>query len=275
MRLIEPSHNLPPFVWDESALHRAEWLYLAEAGQTAGAALHLTQQRQTELIVAALTEDAAASLELEGTLIPREEMEACIRSRLGLAYLARNSGRCGGGLRCCMADTALALLQRGNFLAARTPAESVKILEEIGTRMGGAENDPPARKKTQARRNTRRELESFAAWFTAKDGFDTAEAAGTPVTQAGLTHLWFEAIHPFRFGSGILGRALAENALLWRHPAIPYVPLSPLLLRHQNDYYARLDNACRDRDATEWLLWFAESATASLRHCRERFAAVR
>ncbi len=273
MRLTEPGRSLPPFIWDASALHSAEWLYLAEAGRTAGAATHLSARRQTEFLIAALTRDAVASLELEGSLVPAEEMENCVRSRLGLAYAASNSARCEEeGPRCCMADLAAATLRRGNFLAAPTAADAVGILDDLGARLGGGDNSPPARRKTQARRNTRRELASFAAWFTATDEIDAAEAAASPLTQAGLAHLWFEAIHPYRFGSGIVGRALAENALLWRHPAVPFAPLSPILLSRQNEYYARLDQSCGGRDATEWLLWFAEAVIEAVRGHRAGFS---
>ena len=258
-------NNHPAFIWDEAALLRAEWLYLGEAGQTAGTAKHLSAAQQTELIVDALTTDAVASLELEGRIAERAEMEDCIRARLGLVF----NEKCGEPFQCGMAEIAARVLQRSHLPV------TLDKLEHLGVRLGGENNvarlnapaiDAPlnalAREKEQSIRDIRRELTAFLSWYSAIDRVDSLVS---PLTQAGLTHLWFETIQPYRFGTGIAGRALAEKALMWRHPGIPFVPVSPVLLQYKNEYYSTLDRACRDRDATEWLLWFAAVSIEAIR----------
>lgn len=268
MRWHDVRTNHPAFIWNEAALLRAEWLYLGEIGQTAGAAKHLSASQQTDLIVDALTADAVASLELEGRLVERSEMEDCIRSRLGLAF----HEKCGEPFQCGMAELAVRILQRDHVNV------TLDHIEELGVSMGGENNlirlnapvmdaslNALSREKEQAIRDIRRELGDFVSWY---GGIDRADAVVSPLTQAGLTHLWFETIQPFRFGSGVVGRALTENALMWRHPGIPFVPVAPVLLQYKNEYYRSLDQACRDRDATEWLLWFAAICVEAVRRYR-------
>lgn len=240
-----PDHPQPPFRRDDSALLEAEWTYLAEAGQTAGAQKHLSARRRNELLVDALTADAVASLELEGVVVPADAMLRCIR----------DGEHCANPLQRCTADIARRVLRQGG-----RPV-TLEQLEEIGSRLGDADN-------ASRLRDSRPELLSFIEWHRDPD---SDEALASPLIRAGLAHLWFESIHPYRFGSGIVGRALAESALMWRQPGMPFVPVAQLLLRAPGEYYGALDRACRDRDATEWLLWFAGIA---LRAVRARKAAV-
>ena len=55
------------------------------------------------------------------------------------------------------------------------------------------------------------EMARFVDWFnrTAPGGAEPMPA----LTRSGVTHLWFECIHPFEDGNGRIGRALAEKAL--------------------------------------------------------------
>jgi hypothetical protein len=222
LRMDNAGHGLPPFAWDDAALLHAEWLFLAEAGQTAGAERHCIGPRRAEAAAAALEEDAAASLELEGA---------------------------AAGVTLSVPPQDLSPL-------------TMQTLETIGIRLGGTDN-------IARLRDSRREAAAFLDWFGDPDN---ELALTSPLTHAGLTHLWFESIHPYRFGSGIVGRALAEQALMWRQPGMPFVPLSPILLRSQNEYYRILDQACREREATEWLLWFADVAIMAVRGRKAAFS---
>ncbi len=241
----------PPFLLDESALLRHEWQYLSEAGQAAGALRRLSPKLRAEHTVNALTEDALASLELEGTAADRAAMERCVRFRL--------AGRCGGTgqsgepLLCCVAD--LLTRARVNHPLPLT----LKTIGEIGILLGGEDN--ASRLGSAAGSGILREFGDFACWFAA---CEQAEPCDSPVGRAGLAHVWMEAIHPCRFGSGILGRVLGARLLLPRHTGVPSA-LSPVFLRRRNDYYALLDAACRERDAREWLPWFGDAVLESMR----------
>ncbi len=236
----------PPFSRDDRALLEAEWLFLAEAGRTAGALRHFSAQEQTDMLLGALADDAAASLELEGVIVPPDAMKCCIR----------DGDHCANPLQRCTADIARSVLRQG----ARPM--TLRELEELGSRLGDADNAGRMEK-------TRGQLADFIAWHGDPD---STEALASPLLRAGLAHLWFESIHPYSFGTGIVGRALAENALMWQQPGMPFVPVSPLLLRNPGGYYGKLDQACRDGDATDWLLWFAGIAVEAVRRRRRETA---
>ncbi len=54
-------------------------------------------------------------------------------------------------------------------------------------------------------------MAEFVRWFN--DTGAAGSAAMPALTRAGLSHLYFESIHPFEDGNGRIGRALAEKAL--------------------------------------------------------------
>lgn len=226
MRWKDVNPNLPPFIWDDSALLAAEWRYLAEAGQAAGAAKHLPHARKTEFFTGALSGALDASLELEGVAPPHPHLQRCM----------------------------------GDLVQSLQHPLTLQELKSIGAHFGNEDVTSSA---------TLRNLSGFLAWFTAKD---SAEAAAAPLTQAALAHLWFESIHPFPFGSGIVARALAEKSLLQHHPATPFTALSPELLARKNEYYSVLDRACLTRNATEWLVWFAEIVIEATKKTRTRMS---
>ncbi|WP_444451302.1 Fic family protein (plasmid) [Rhodobacter capsulatus] len=64
-------------------------------------------------------------------------------------------------------------------------------------------------------------MERYADWFN-KTGPGGAEPLPA-LTRAGLSHLYFESIHPFEDGNGRLGRALAEVTCAEHRPANPHL----------------------------------------------------
>ncbi len=251
----------PSFIRDEAALSGAEWLFLREAGEAAGAARQAPPERLAEHLARTLTEEALAGLELEGRVVARGMVEDCVRESLGFAV---SGARGADALPRCVADL-LADMALGD-----APPFTVKRIREIGNMLGGKGNTS----RLRARRGgggagLRRELSAFSRWFSSLDG---AECGGTPLAEAGLAHVWFEAIQPFSFGTGIVGRVLAERAFLRPRSGMPFIPLSSVLLARRHEYFAVLDRACRDGEATEWLVWFGAAAVEAAR--REK-AAVR
>lgn len=252
--------DAPAFLWDEAALLKAEWLYLAEAGLAAGAAKHLDTARQGELAVSSLTADALASLELENEIAQRDRMEICVRHHMGLP-IAASIPKFTTHERCA-AEVVVRVLQR--FASPPT----LEAMNEFGDRLAGpdgAEGAPPPVSPTTTYPDKQLELASFVRWYGV---MSRSEQETSPLVQAGLAHLWFESIHPFRCGNGIVGRALAEKTLLLHIPGMFFTPLAPTLLRYRNEYFSHLDRACKDRDATEWLLWFAAAAIEAVREHR-------
>lgn len=92
------------------------------------------------------------------------------------------------------------------------------------------------------------ELQHFISWFN-----DTAPHGRTPLptlTRAGLVHLYFVWVHPFKDGNGRIGRALAEKSFAQNlgHPSL--IALAYTIERkrgHLNERQAKVVTRCLKR----------------------------
>lgn len=80
-----------------------------------------------------------------------------------------------------------------------------------------------------------------------------------PLVRAGLSHVQFEAIHPYLDGNGRIGRLLITLLLEhWKILDSPLLYLSLYFKRHRAEYYRRLDAVRTDGDFEGWLKYFLE-----------------
>lgn len=100
------------------------------------------------------------------------------------------------------------------------------------------------------------EMERYADWFN-KTGPGGAEPLPA-LTRAGLSHLYFESIHPFEDGNGRLGRALAEKSLAQNTGQPTLISLAFTIEKERKAYYDQLEQHQKTLDVTDWLVWFAE-----------------
>lgn len=100
------------------------------------------------------------------------------------------------------------------------------------------------------------EMERYADWFN-KTGPGGAEPLPA-LTRAGLSHLFFESIHPFEDGNGRLGRALAEKSLAQNIGQPTLISLAFTIEKERKAYYDQLEQHQKTLDVTDWLVWFAE-----------------
>jgi Fic family protein len=99
----------------------------------------------------------------------------------------------------------------------------------------------------------RAEMHSFLEWFNR-----TRSTSLDGILRAGLSHIWFESIHPFEDGNGRVGRAIVDLALAQdaRRPTRLH-GVATELRRRQKQYYDALNQAQRGNgDVTAWLEWF-------------------
>lgn len=84
------------------------------------------------------------------------------------------------------------------------------------------------------------------------------------IIRAGVSHAYFESIHPFQDGNGRVGRALI-NHLLSRGIgfAVPF-SLSGVFAAGQDEYYAQLKTASHRLDLTHWLQYFIDSLASAI-----------
>jgi len=105
-----------------------------------------------------------------------------------------------------------------------------------------------------------KEMTRFVEWF--KRTGPRASNRCRALNRAGVAHLYFESIHPFKDGNGRIGRAIAEKAL------------------SQGSGRSGADSPCRDdpdqaqrtknNDLTRWPAWFAEITLEAQRRTATR-----
>ena len=79
------------------------------------------------------------------------------------------------------------------------------------------------------------------------------------LVRAGLLHVQFETLHPYRDGNGRIGRLLLTLLLEhWDLLSHPLLYLSLFFRRHQAEYYRRLGAVRTDGDWEGWTQFFIE-----------------
>ena len=263
-------HN---YTWNAEMLAQAEWIFLSESGMTTGAARHLPPSQQGDLAVGIMAENACATSEMHGEVLEYARVETAVRKTLGLTLGDRAAESPADGIAAMIVSARRHVSGALDRPLLERWREMIRSDDDCRPDHDGRPDVSSVRMRRRYRHATQRleeaekELNRFLLWFADHTG----EGSSSPVTRAGLAHLWFESIHSFDGGNGRIGRALAEIALMRGLPTAQYTPLSPTLLKYRQEYYQMLDNSCRGTDITDWLLWFA---AAIIEAGRERRAGV-
>lgn len=82
----------------------------------------------------------------------------------------------------------------------------------------------------------------------------------TPLIKAAVSHVEFEALHPFKDGNGRIGRMII-TLLLWQSKVIsaPYFYISGFLEEHKDAYIDTMRMVSDKDDWTSWCLFFLEA----------------
>lgn len=267
--------NWPRFTWDADALPEYEAEFLQESGMTAGAVKHLFDGDQEALAVEVMTGGALDTSMMEGEYLDRASVQSSIRRQFGLKTDRAKEKPAEKGIAEMLVDAlrtrhkplGRATLFRWHGMIAghrtdlddigryRTHPEPMRIVSGISRRKRRVHFEAPPSGRVEA------EMRRFVRWFNASA--PGGGAALPLLARAGITHLWFESIHPFEDGNGRIGRVLAEKAMMQGLAGPNLTMLSPVLLKRKKEYYATLERASRGLEITEWLVWFAGAAVES------------
>ena len=266
----------PNFTWDRMQIARAEEQFLLGSGVAIGSIKHLGDQRHKELLVELMSCEAITTSKIEGEVLNRDSVQSSIQRQLGLASDKRRASPAERGIAEMMVDlyrTFRKPLSRemlfgwhkmvvagrrdlADISRYRTSKEPMQI---VSGRIGASKvhfEAPPSE-------HLAFEMDRFIAWFnrTAPNGGEPLPA----ITRAGISHIYFESIHPFADGNGRIGRGIAEKAAAQAASQPILLSLATTILAHQKRYYEALERANRQIDLTEWLIWFAGIALEAQR----------
>jgi Fic family protein len=258
----------PDFTWNRDRLAAAEKEFLLGSGVFQGAIKHLDDTDRNQLTVEAMSTEALTTSEIEGEILDRASVQSSIQRQLGLATDKRKVGAAEQGISEMMIhlyksfsdpltdDTLFAW--HGMLTGGRRDLKDIgryRTGDEPMQVISGPVGAPKIHFEAPPSSRVPKEMTRFIAWFnrTAPGG----EGPLPALTRAGVSHLYFECIHPFEDGNGRIGRALAEKALAQSVGQPSLIALAATILARRARYYDALEDANKANEITSWLTWFA------------------
>jgi Fic family protein len=260
--------NWPHFTWNEARLAAAEKEFLVGSGMFIGAIKHLGDEHRNQLIVEAMSTEALTTSEIEGEILDRASVQSSIQRQLGLTADKRKVGPAEQGISEMMIDLYKSFSEpltddtlfawHCMLLGARPDLKDIgryRTSDEPMQVVSGRAGAPRIHFEAPPSALVPREMTRFIGWYnkTAASGPEPLPA----LTRAGVSHLYFECIHPFEDGNGRIGRALAEKALAQSLGQPSLIALAATILARRARYYDALEAANKTNEITAWLAWFA------------------
>jgi Fic family protein len=258
----------PNFTWNAARLAIAEQQFLIRGGVLVGSIKHLGDDQRGELMVECMSTEAITTSQIEGEVLDRASVQSSLQKQLGLATDDRRATPAEQGIAEMMVDLCQhfdaelsddmlfrwhAMLMAGRTDVAdiglyRTSDEPMQIVPAVIGSTKVYFEAPPSVQVIP-------EMQRFLQWLrrTARSG----TAPLSPLTRAGIAHLYFESIHPFEDGNGRIGRAISEKCLAQGLEQSIFTMLAPTILGNQASYYEALEAASARNEVTNWLAWFA------------------
>jgi Fic family protein len=254
----------PNWRFDPAKLRALEAQFLLNAGRLLGAWQHLAPQTQEQLKIDLLSDEALKTSEIEGEYLDRASVRSSIRRQFGL-QVDRQSGPAEAGIAellvSCFQSFGEPLTHEALFRWHRLICAGRTDLSRIGDYRDHAAPmqvvSGPIQKQTvhfeaPPSKLMQPEMTRFIAWFEDEEL--------PPLTKAGLVHLYFVTIHPFEDGNGRIARALSEKVLAQALGQPSLLALSRQIETQRKAYYQALHASNHSLEATDWLLWFAQTA---------------
>ncbi len=271
----------PTFRYDAARLEPYEQKFLLSSGEVLGAVHHVNTSDRDQLRIDLLSEEAMKTSAIEGEMLDRLSVQSSLRRHLGLAPDSYPSKPREQGVSEMMADVYSnypePLSHDTLFLWHDMLLSHDRHLETIGAYrshedamqiVSGRLDRRTVHFEAPRSHRVPAEMEQFVSWFnqTAPNGPEPLPA----LIRAGLSHLYFESIHPFEDGNGRLGRALAEKSLAQNIGQPSLIALAFTIERERKAYYDQLERHQKTLDVTPWLTWFAETVLTAQQVTLER-----
>ena len=271
----------PIFSYDAARLEPYEQQFLLSSGEVLGAVHHVNTSDRDQLRIDLLSEEAMKTSAIEGEMLDRLSVQSSLRRHLGLAPDSYPSKPREQGVSEMMVDVysnySEPLSHDTLFRWHDMLLSHDRHLETIGSYrshedamqiVSGRLDRPTVHFEAPPSHQVPAEMDQFVAWFnrTAPDGPEPLRA----LIRAGLSHLYFESIHPFEDGNGRLGRALAEKSLAQNIGQPSLIALAFTIERERKAYYDQLERHQKTLEVTPWLVWFAETVLTAQQVTLER-----
>ncbi len=284
---IHGHNNWPKFTWDAEKLTSRLADVRYRQGRLLGRMERLGFELKREATLSTLTSDVVKSAAIEGEKLNPQEVRSSIARRLGIDTAGPVPASLDvEGIVEIMLDATqqftkpltkkrlfdwhAALFSTGRSGTRRITAGSWRSVESGSMQVVSG---PIGREKVHfeapSAERLAHEMAEFLAWFEGKNDVD-------PVLRAGIAHLWFVTIHPFKDGNGCIARAITDMALA-RADGMPYrfYSLSSQIESERKDYYDQLEKQQRGTlEITGWLKWFLDCLGRAIVGAEDTLSAV-
>tara|TARA_R110002124_G_C8970662_1_gene515031 strand:- start:6097 stop:7212 length:1116 start_codon:yes stop_codon:yes gene_type:complete len=260
----------PDFRYDAAALAPLEQRFLLSSGEILGAVHHIGSSERDQLRIDLLSDEAMKTSAIEGEMLDRQSVQSSLRRQLGLSPDSYPTKPREQGVAEMMVDVYSTYAQplthetlfgwHSMLLSHDGQLEAIGAYRQHDDAMqivSGRLDRPVVHFEAPSSVQVPNEMDQYVDWFNV-----TAPGAEEPLpalTRAGLSHLYFESIHPFEDGNGRLGRALAEKSLAQNTGQPSLIALAYSIERERKTYYDLLERHQKTLDVTPWLEWFAET----------------
>ncbi|WP_317164948.1 Fic family protein [Hymenobacter ginkgonis] len=277
----------PAFTWQHERLEPLLGAVRHQQGRVLGHMEGLGFSLQAEALLQTLTLEALKSSEIEGELLPNEQVRSSLARRLGIdvAGLVPAERRVEGvvdmlldatqGFAQPLTAERLGAWQAALFPTGRSGLQRIQVgAWRTGAKgpmqvVSGALGREQVHFEAPEAAHVAAEMTQFLTWFNTDTPLDA-------VLKAGIAHLWFVTIHPFEDGNGRVARALTELQLARADASAQrFYSLSAQMRLERNAYYAHLEAAQKGAlDITAWLAWFVACLSRALQATEQTLAQV-
>lgn len=269
MQWIWQDKNFPNFEYDSSLFIEFEQEFYRNSGIIIGVLSHLDRDNLEYFKIEILTQEAVSTSIIEGEILKRESVQSSIRKHLGLKTDNRKVQPNEAGISEMMVDLYLnfdrPLTHQTLFQWHEMLMNGRRDLEIIGNYrqhpepmqiVSGNLSAPKIFYEAPPSDQVFKAMENFIAWYNINISLQNGIST---LILAGITHLYFEIIHPFEDGNGRIGRALVEKAISQKIKAPALNSFAKIIEFRKKEYYDALQSCNYGLNINKWLLFFSKA----------------
>ncbi len=284
---IHQRSQWPHFTWQDEQLSALLSDVRYVQGRLAGRMDMLGFSAQQEASFQTLTQDVLKTSEIEGEILPLDEVRSSIARRLNIDIGGLiPTDRSVDGVVDMLLDATqeydkplredrLFGWQTALFPDGRSGSYTIQTSRWRSDDTGPMQvvSGPLGRERVHfeapASERLVDEMTRFIDWFNTDQSLD-------PILKAAVAHLWFVTIHPFDDGNGRIARAIADMQLARAERSrFRYYSLSAQIRLDRKAYYTMLERTQRGSlDITDWLVWFLDCLRRALHQTEPQLARV-
>ncbi|UWU25618.1 Fic family protein (plasmid) [Rhizobium sp. CB3060] len=260
----------PHFSYDREPLEPLERQFLKSSGEVIGAVRHFNEEDGKSLRIELLSDEAVKTSEIEGEMLDRLSVQSSLRRQFGLDADNRAIRPQERGIAEMMIhlfetwskplDHEILFRWHSMLMAGNSHLATIgsyRTHEDAMQIVSGRFDKPTIHFEAPPSRQVQSEMDRYVSWFN-RSGPE-GESPLPALTRAGISHLYFESIHPFEDGNGRIGRALAEKSLAQNIGQPSLISLAYAIEKSRKAYYGELEKNQRKLDITEWLFYFSQT----------------